>query len=160
MRKGRRRFLLTIAAARLGAEVAFLGKIASDFLGEKLYGRLAGNGVRTELIRRAPQPVTLAFVERSPTGENNYAFYAENAADRSLLPTDLPASLPASAHFLLAGSISMVLEPAVRILAARLRRLLDAAEAAAEAAVAREPEPAVAMAAEPPPAELRQDDAA
>ena len=55
---------------------------------------------------------------------------------------------------------SMVLEPAVRILAARMRRLLDAAEAAADAPVAREPEPAVAMAAEPPPAELRQDDAA
>lgn len=111
-----------IAAARLGAEVAFLGKIASDFLGEKLYGRLAGNGVRTQLIRRAPQPVTLAFVERSPTGENNYAFYAENAADRSLLPADLPASLPAAAHFLLAGSISMVLEPAASTIGALIRR--------------------------------------
>jgi fructokinase len=110
-----------IAAARLGADVAFLGKVASDFLGEKLFGRLAENRVKTDLIRRVPQPVTLAFVERSPSGENNYAFYADNAADRCLLPADIPASLPASAHFLVAGSISMVLEPS----ASTIRGIID-----------------------------------
>jgi len=101
-----------IAAARLGADVCFLGKIASDFLGDKLYGRLAENGVNTGLVIRSDRPVTLAFVEKSPTGEARYAFYAEGAADRSLTEADLPASMPEGAHFLLVGSISLVLEPA------------------------------------------------
>ncbi|MCE5255987.1 MAG: carbohydrate kinase [Spirochaetaceae bacterium] len=114
-------FNSAIAAARLGADVSFLGKIAGDFLGDKLFGRLAANGVKTGLIRRVPQPVTLAFVERSPEGENKYAFYAEKAADRSLAPGDLPASLPPETHYLLAGSISLVLEPS----ASTIRSLIE-----------------------------------
>jgi len=115
-------FNSAIAAARLGAKVSFLGKVAADFLGDKLFGRLAANGVGTDLIRRSPRPVTLAFVERSPNGENNYAFYAEAAADRSLLPGDLPASLPPDTHFLLAGSISLVLEPSADTINALIDR--------------------------------------
>lgn len=124
-------FNSAIAAARLGANVSFLGKVAADFLGDKLFERLAANGVGTGLIRRAPQPVTLAFVERSPKGENNYAFYAEKAADRSLLPGDLPASLPPDTHFLLAGSISLVLEPS----AGTIHALIDRECAGASARV-------------------------
>jgi len=101
-----------IAAARLGAGVYFLGKMASDFLGDKLYGRLEENGVKTGLVIRSDKPVLLAFVEKSPTGEARYAFYAENAADRSLEEADLPTSMPVGVHYLLIGSISLVLEPA------------------------------------------------
>jgi len=110
-----------IAAARLGADVAFLGKIASDFLGDKLYGRLVENGVGTELVVRADCPVTLAFVEKSPAGEAHYAFYSEGAADRSLSDEDIPEQLPPDTHFLLVGSISLLLEPA----ASAIFRLLD-----------------------------------
>jgi fructokinase len=101
-----------IAAARLGAGVYFLGKMASDFLGDKLYSRLVENGVNTDLVIRSDQPVLLAFVEKNPSGEARYAFYAENAADRSLAEADLPSSMPAGVNFLLVGSISLVLEPA------------------------------------------------
>lgn len=100
-----------IAAARLGAPTAFLGRIASDFLGETLFRRLVDNGVDTGLVVRSPQPVTLAFVHRNDSGEADYAFYANDAADRSLSPGDIPESLPPDTHFLLVGSISLVLEP-------------------------------------------------
>lgn len=111
-----------IAAARLGADVQFLGAMASDFLGDKLFSRLADNGVGTDLLLRSARPVTLAFVERSPSGEARYAFYAEGAADRSLAVGDLPSALPAEARFLLAGSISLVLEPVAGALSALIER--------------------------------------
>ncbi|HCO49480.1 MAG TPA: carbohydrate kinase [Spirochaetaceae bacterium] len=114
-----------IAAARLGADVQFLGSIASDFLGDKLFARLVENGVGTEMVVRAQRPVTLAFVEKSTSGEARYAFYAEGCADRSIKLDDLPAALPREAHFLLAGSISLVLEPAASTIAGLIERESD-----------------------------------
>jgi fructokinase len=114
-----------IAAARLGADVQFLGSMASDFLGDKLFGRLVDNGVGTALIRRSDRPVTLAFVEKNAAGEARYAFYAENAADRSLSIADLPPSLPENARFLLVGSISFVLEPAATTISLLMERERD-----------------------------------
>lgn len=100
-----------IAAARLGADVQFLGAMASDFLGDKLFSRLAENRVGTDLLVRTDRPVLLAFVEKNAAGEARYAFYAEGAADRSLSWADIPPALPPEARFLLAGSISIVMEP-------------------------------------------------
>ena len=111
-----------IAAARLGAEVQFLGAMASDFLGDRLYARLADNGVGTAFLRRVDRPVLLAFVEKNPAGEARYAFYAEAAADRSLSEADLPPSLPAEAAYLLVGSISLVMEPEASAIKALVRR--------------------------------------
>jgi len=114
-----------IAAARLGADVQFLGAIASDFLGDKLYSRLVENKVGTTLLIRSRRPVTLAFVEKNAEGEARYAFYAEGAADRSFSAADLPAALPMDAHFLLAGSISLVLAPAAGAITALIERERD-----------------------------------
>lgn len=100
-----------IAAARLGARVAFLGRMGTDFLGTRLYDRLAANGVDTSAIARRDQPTTLAFVTRSREGDARYAFYSEGAADRSFADIDLPARLPPETRFLMVGSISMVQEP-------------------------------------------------
>ena len=111
-----------IAAARLGIPTAFLGRIASDFLGDKLYGRLADNGVDTGLVVRSPQPVTLAFVEKNERREAEYAFYATGAADRSLDPSDIPDRLPPGTDFLLVGSISLVLEPGASAIEGLVRR--------------------------------------
>jgi fructokinase len=110
-----------IAAARLGADVQFLGAMASDFLGDKLFSRLVANSVGTDLLVRSDRPVLLAFVEKNTAGEARYAFYAEGAADRSLSWEDIPPALPGEAHFLLAGSISLVLEP----VATTISRLME-----------------------------------
>ncbi len=117
-----------IAASRLGVAVEFLGAMSSDFLGDKLFARLAENSVGTRYLRRTDRPVTLAFVEKNAAGEARYAFYAEGAADRSLSLEMLPPSLPADARFLLVGSISLVLEPAastiLHLIERERRRLL------------------------------------
>ena len=111
-----------IAAARLGAEVQFLGAMASDFLGDRLYARLADNGVGTAFLKRVDRPVLLAFVEKSPSGEARYAFYSEEAADRSLTEADLPPELPANAAYILLGSISLVMEPEASAIKALVER--------------------------------------
>lgn len=100
-----------IAAARLGARVAFLGRLGRDFLGAGLHERLATNGVDVSRVARSDQATTLAFVTRDEKGNAQYAFYSEAAADRSLSPGDLPDSLGPEASFLVLGSISMVQEP-------------------------------------------------
>ncbi|MDA8425020.1 MAG: carbohydrate kinase [Treponema sp.] len=104
-------FNTAIAAARLGAEVSFLGRLGTDFFGARLYDRLAANGVDVSRVARRDQGATLAFVSRSPEGDARYAFYSQGAADRSFAAEDLPARLPPEARFLMLGSITMLQEP-------------------------------------------------
>jgi fructokinase len=104
-------FNTAIAAARLGAPVAFLGRLSTDFFGETLITMLAGNGVDTGLIARSGEHSTLAFVKLEPGKEPQYVFYTEGTADRSFSPRDLPARLPADTRCILFGSISMTMEP-------------------------------------------------
>ncbi len=99
-----------IALGRLGRETGFLGNLSTDFFGEMLAGRLRQNGVSTAMARRVPKPSTLAFVNLQPGKDPEYAFYMEGTADRSLLASDLPEKLD-GIDCLLAGSISLVLEP-------------------------------------------------
>ncbi|MFW6338587.1 MAG: carbohydrate kinase family protein [Alkalispirochaetaceae bacterium] len=101
----------SIASSRLGVKVFFLGRISRDFFGDQLVRNLERNGVDTSYIVRSEQPSTLAFVKKSATGEARYAFYTNDAADRGLVETDLPRSLPEELHAIVFGSISMVPDP-------------------------------------------------
>jgi fructokinase len=102
-----------IAAARLGSPTRFIGRIGSDFLGELLVDRLRENGVDSSLVARSEQSATLAFVQRSSSGDARYAFYNNGAADRSLEISDLPDGLGGEGRppFLAVGSISLLEEP-------------------------------------------------
>ena len=111
-----------IAASRLGAPVAFLGRLSTDFLGTLLFDRLVANGVEVGLLARSPQAATLAFVSRDREGNARYAFYSEGAADRSFAREDLPARLPSETRFLMVGSISMVQEPVATTVETLARR--------------------------------------
>lgn len=99
-----------IATARLEVPNAFLGTMATDFFGDQLIEHLQQNGVNTDLIVRIDAPTTLAFVQKSDTGDARYAFYAENAADRALTPDRVPV-LADEVQALQFGSISLIPEP-------------------------------------------------
>lgn len=77
-------FNCCIAAKRLGIPVTFLGALSTDLFGEALYGHLAREGVDMRMVTRLDKPSTLAFVSRSQGEGEKYAFFKENAADRSL----------------------------------------------------------------------------
>lgn len=111
-----------VAIGRLKVPVAFLGRLSTDFFGEALIARLNANGVRTDLIARANQTTTLAFVKLAPGEEPQYAFYTEGSADRSLSPADIPASLPDDARCILFGSISMTMEPIASTIESLVKR--------------------------------------
>lgn len=73
-----------IAASRLGAKVSFLGALSSDLFGEELYKTLDADKIDMSMVKRLPNPSTLAFVSKPPGSDVRYAFFKENAADRSL----------------------------------------------------------------------------
>ncbi|WP_083914918.1 carbohydrate kinase family protein [Alkalispirochaeta sphaeroplastigenens] len=100
----------SIAVARLEAPAAFFGRISRDFFGDQLVQGLVDNGVSTELVLRDQAPSTLAFVKKNDRGEARYAFFAEGAADRRVLPGDLP-ELPQSTRALQFGSIALIPDP-------------------------------------------------
>ncbi|MDR2551902.1 MAG: carbohydrate kinase [Treponema sp.] len=90
---------------------AFLSRLSRDFFGETLVRRLEENNVSVELIRRSGENTTLAFVKLEEDREPAYIFYTEGAADRSLVPEDIPSRLPSGTDCILFGSISLTLEP-------------------------------------------------
>jgi fructokinase len=110
-----------IAAARLGAGAAFIGRLSTDPFGERLYARLAANGVGEAFISRTDRPTSLAVVQLNARREARYAFYLRGTADASLSPADLP-DVPDAVEAILFGSISLVLEPLGSAVAALVRR--------------------------------------
>jgi fructokinase len=111
-----------VAIGRLGIPAAFLGRLSTDFFGELLVERLAGNGVKTEYIVRSGENSTLAFVKLEPGREPEYVFYTEGSADRSLSEGDLPPRLPPEVGCILFGSISMTMEPIASAIEALIAR--------------------------------------
>ncbi|MEA2278801.1 MAG: ribokinase [Solirubrobacteraceae bacterium] len=60
-----------VAAARLGAEVALVGRVGADEPGRRLRDGLAGEGVDVAHVREdADAPTGMAFIAVDPAGEN------------------------------------------------------------------------------------------
>lgn len=108
-----------VALGRLGAPVAFLGRLSTDAFGEVLMGRLRAARVDVSLVRRGAEPTTLAVVTLGPDHSAQYAFYADGTADRRL--TD-PGPLPDEVTTVSLGTLGLVLEPAASAYERVLRR--------------------------------------
>ncbi|MCL2270143.1 MAG: carbohydrate kinase [Treponema sp.] len=101
----------SIAIGRLGAPVAFLGRISTNFFGEIQLKRLRENHVKDDLIIRCDKNPVLAIIKVEEGKEPAYAFYDEGTGDRSLSTDDMPAQVPADTTCIVFGSISMTMEP-------------------------------------------------
>jgi ribokinase len=76
------------AAALLGADVAFLGRVGEDGFGEPLVEALAEKGVDTSLIEAASDsPTGTAFITVTPDGENEIT--VAPGANRRLTAADV-----------------------------------------------------------------------
>lgn len=61
-----------VAAARLGAKVAFISCIGSDNIGETMKNAFAQEGIDTTYINTVPQEMTgMAFIQVAQSGENS-----------------------------------------------------------------------------------------
>ena len=81
---------LAVAAARLGAQTAFIGKVGADAFGRYLKEVLAENKVDVSgMAVDADHPTTMAVVSVDATGERDFSFYRSANADVMLSKEDI-----------------------------------------------------------------------
>ena len=105
---------VAVAAAKLGAQAAFVGRLGDDLFGEFILHALEAVGVDISAVLRQPPPTrtTLAFVEVSADGDREFTFYRSvPAADELLAPEDIAPETLAGASFANFGSIPLIKEP-------------------------------------------------
>lgn len=103
---------VAVAARRLGASTAFIGKVGQDAFGHWLHDTLAREGVETRGLRfEAETRTTLVFVALRDEHTPEFVFYRNPGADMMLRADELDIQLlrqTAVFHF---GSISLINEP-------------------------------------------------
>ena len=105
---------VAVAAAKLGAQAGFVGRLGDDLFGEFILRALEAVGVDISAVLRQPPPTrtTLAFVEVSDEGDREFTFYRSvPAADEMLAPDDITRESLAGASFANFGSIPLLSEP-------------------------------------------------
>ena len=104
---------LAVAAAKLGASTAFIGRVGADAFGTQLRECLRANGVDvSRMLTDAQRPTTLAVVSLDSRGERSFSFYRQHSADLALSPDDVPDEALRSTHFFHFGGVSLTANPA------------------------------------------------
>lgn len=96
---------VAVAASRLGASAAFIGKTGRDQFGAYLRRVLEENRVDCAGLHTAAQPTTMAVVSVDGTGERSFSFI--RGADCELSPDEINASAIGRSKFLHFGSVSL-----------------------------------------------------
>jgi fructokinase len=103
---------VAVAAARLGARSAFIGKVGDEAFGHHLVDVLAQEGVETRGMRFDPQArTTMAFIAMPDENTSEFVFYRNPGADMLLRKEELDRELLAGTHAFHFGSISLIQEP-------------------------------------------------
>ena len=104
---------LAVAAARLGAKTAFIGRVGRDSFGDYLKRCLTENGVDVRgLSVDQKEHTTLAVVALDERGERTFSFYREPSADVNLNREHIPQELLLDTRILHFGSVSLTADPA------------------------------------------------
>ena len=93
---------LAVAAARLGAQTAFIGKVGADAFGRYLKEVLAENKVDVS---------GMAVVSVDATGERDFSFYRSANADVMLCKEDISEGALKAAKIVHFGSVSLTADP-------------------------------------------------
>ena len=103
---------LAVAASRLGARTAFVGRVGDDSYGAFLRRTLQQNGVDvTGLSVDSREHTTLAIVSLDEKGERSFSFYRDPSADVALRFENVPRELLENTRLLHFGSVSLTAEP-------------------------------------------------
>ena len=110
---------VAVAASRLGAKTAFIGKVGNDGFGAYLRSVLEKDGVSCAGLRRDCRPTTMAIVSVDPTGERSFRFV--RGADCELTPEEINELAVHQSRILHFGSVSLTpgLSRSATIFAAR-----------------------------------------
>jgi fructokinase len=103
---------VAVAASRLGAKSAFIGKVGEDQFGHRLERVLKGYGVDTSGMRYdARYRTTLNFMTVPDPHRTEMLFYRNPGADMLLEPGELDTALIERAAVYHFGSVSLAVEP-------------------------------------------------
>lgn len=103
---------LAVAAARLGAKTAFIGKVGADSFGSFLRKTLEEHHVDTSgLVTDPGNATTLAVVSVAPNGERSFSFYREPSADVNLSKDEISEEALRNTRILHFGSVSLTCDP-------------------------------------------------
>ncbi len=101
------------AAARLGANTTFIGKVGDDMHGQFLKSTLENAGIGTKhMIMASDVFTTLAFVALAPNGERTFSFARKPGADTCLTEQELDEDVIKNTKIFHLGSLSLTDEPA------------------------------------------------
>jgi fructokinase len=116
---------VAVAAARLGAQSAFIGKVGDEAFGHHLAGVLRAEGVDIRGMRYDPEARTgMAFIAMPDENSYDILFYRNPGADMRLRADELDREMLAGTRAFHFGSISLIQEPsrAATLEAARIAR--------------------------------------
>jgi fructokinase len=103
---------VAVAAARLGVQSAFIGKVGEEAFGRHLAGLLDSEGVETRGMRFDREARTgLAFIAQPDENTSEFVFYRNPGADMQLRADELDRELLQAARAFHFGSISLIQEP-------------------------------------------------
>ena len=104
---------LAVAAARLGASTAFIGKVGTDSFGTFLRNTLTENKVDVSgMVTDPHNRTTLAVVALDKFGERTFSFYRDPSADVNLRAEEISEDQLKNTKFLHFGSVSLTTDPA------------------------------------------------
>ena len=103
---------LAVAAAKLGAQTAFIGRVGDDAFGRYLTEVLRENGVDASGVAvDKTYPTTMAVVSVDARGERDFSFYRSANADVMLSASDIPDAALQQAKLVHFGSVSLTADP-------------------------------------------------
>lgn len=109
--------------ARLGGDVAFVGRISVDRFGRMLRAILEADGVLMERVVATDDPTTLAVAELDARGTASYQFYLDGTSAAGLTDANLPDVFGPDVMAVHVGTLGLVLEPT----GTTIERLIQAA---------------------------------
>jgi fructokinase len=103
---------VAVAARRLGAQTAFIGKVGDDLFGHFLRDVLAGEGIETKGLRfDAEARTTMAIIAMPDEQSAEFVFYRNPGADQRLRVDELDIALLEGTRAFHFGSLSLTDEP-------------------------------------------------
>ncbi|GAA1236775.1 2-dehydro-3-deoxygluconokinase [Microbacterium phyllosphaerae] len=105
---------VAIGLARLGIDVAWLGRVGEDELGRRIVRELRAEGVHTAAIQDAAAPTALMLKDSSRPGRTTVRFYREGSAGSRLEVADVSRLDISSASWLHITGIALGISGSAR----------------------------------------------
>ena len=102
---------VAIAARRLGAQVAWIGRVGDDAFGQRIVKAIRGEGVDTYAAVDPAVPTALMVKDRPSVGRTRVEYYRSGNAGSRIESTDVPQDVLSQADIFHFTGIALALSP-------------------------------------------------